>query len=270
VRILAGIPTRLRNTSGKIAQTLATVVDDVFVVSQGAEVWVDEGTDLSKIHVQEYPENFGVIPARNEILRVAFQGDYDIVIQSDDDISFREATIRRMIEILDEFPTIGAITSESRAYFNWNKDVRSTRPFLLTPCAAQLWAARVPIMREIGLMEVPYLEDREHGCRLWKSGYPVVELHETIDLAHNPFISRTNVSSKIGGQNEEHEGDIHSGLKAGIEEMNLRHGDIVNLKYLGIRGRSFTSRYNWPRMIEYVDRRFGKILGYADSKGRVL
>jgi hypothetical protein len=193
-----------------------------------------------------------------------------IVVQSDDDVAFKPETIEAMLTILKENPTIGAVTSESRAYFNWNKDVTCTRNFIVTPCAAQLWAARVDIMEEIGPMEVPYLEDREHGCRLWKAGYAVVAVHDNIGICHNPFIARTNVEGKQGGQQETHGGDKHAGLKAGIEEMNRRHSDIVTLKYMGLHGRSFMSRYKWPIMLKCVTDRFGYALDYEDSKGRKL
>jgi len=270
-RVLSGIPTRKRSTSGKIAQILAQVSDDVFVVSQAAETYCDPSFPyLDRIHVEEFPENFGVIPARNEILKRAHDGGYDFVVQSDDDVAFKVETIEAMITILRDNPSIGAVTSESRAYFNWSKDMESSQKFILAPCAAQLWAARVRIMDEIGPMEVPYLEDREHGCRLWKAGYAVVALHDTISLSHNPFISRTNVTGKQGGQQETHDGDLHAGLKAAIDEMNRRHGDMLKLTYEGAKGKSFRSRYNWNFMLKCVIDRFGYLLDYSDSRGRIL
>lgn len=273
MKILAGIPTRKRSTSGKIAQTLAEVADDVVIISQGAETWCDANYGrLDRIHVVEYPENFGLVPARNEILKFAVDGGYDYVIQSDDDIFFTSEIVELMVEIIQKYPTLGGLASEPRAYFNWNKDVECTLPFLLAPCTPQFWISRTEILTEVGPWSLPYLEDREHGCRLWKAGYPLGQLHVSLDYTHNPFIARTNTENKAveGGQEEQIGEEKHAGLKKAIEYMQEHHSDVMMIKYMGLSGRSFMTRYDWNRLLEFPTKRFGKVLGYADSKGRFL
>lgn len=266
MKVLGGIPTRMRSSSGKIADTLAEVCDDVFVVSQSAIC----NYSKPNVTVLEYPQNFGLVPARNEILK--FGKDYDIIIQSDDDLSFTSELINELITVLIDNPTIGAICSISRAYWNWNKEVTSTKPFVLSPCTPQLWAARVSILKEVGPWTLPFLEDREHGCRMWRAGYACVQLHKGIRYTHNPFVARTNVEGKqtSGGQEEGVGEERHAGLKKAIEFMNANYSDLVSIKYLGIKERTFSTRYNWNNLMKGVVKRFGLVLDYEDSKGRRL
>lgn len=266
MKILAGIPTRMRNTSGRIADVLAEVCDTVVVISQGATC----NHTKPNVDVLEKDVNFGLVPARNAILDYALAGGYDVVLQSDDDLFYHPATVEVLIQELLDNPNVGTICSASRAYFNWSKEVGSNKNFVLSACAPQFWAARTEILRQVGYWTLPYLEDREFACRLWKLGYPTVQLHKTLDLAHNPFMSRTNDATKKGGQPEELEAtDKHAGLKKAIDYMNEHHPDVVKMKYLGQHGRSFMTRYNWDAMIKCVLEK-KHYLGYEDQKGRIL
>jgi glycosyltransferase involved in cell wall biosynthesis len=263
MRILAGIPTRLRSTSGKIADILAEVCDEVVIISQGATCVHNS----NKVTIVEKDVNFGLVPARNAILDYAVEHSYDIVIQSDDDLAYYPKTVEALIKEIVDNPTLGAICSESRAYFNWGKDVHTTKNFILSPCSPQLWAARTSILTEVGYWTCPFLEDREHGARMWKSGYAIGQLHISLDLAHNCFISRNTDSKKSGGQTED---SGRTGLSKAIEYMQSTHRDIIRIGGIDADHRKFMTRYNWPWMVKLVTDRFGKVLGYEDSKGRIL
>jgi glycosyltransferase involved in cell wall biosynthesis len=261
MRILGGIPTRLRNTSGKIADVLAEVCDEVIVVSQGAEVHANS----SKVKILERNVNYGLVPARNCIAQYAIVHDFDIIIQSDDDLAYRPEIVEAMVKEVVDNQTLGTIASSSRAYFHWSEKLQSTKNFVLSPCGAQLWAARTAVMAEIGPWTLEYLEDREFGARLWKSGYAIGNLQIDINLTHNPFIARTGNSD--GGQ--EKSGRDERLYEALVEFASL-HGDIVTSITMGSSNRTFTTRYDWNKMIQYPIKRFGKVLGYSDSRGRTL
>lgn len=266
MKILAGIPTRLRDTSGKIADVLAQVCDTVLVVSQGAKVY----SNSSKVVVAEKDVNFGLVAARNAILRYAVDNNFDIVIQSDDDLKYSPEVVEALIrEVLDN-PTLGSIASSSRAYFNWNKEVGSNKNFVLSQCAPQLWASRTSILQEIGEWKLEYLEDREHGIRMWKAGYAIGLLHTSLNYTHNPFIARTSTNDEVGGQEK---GMIrYERLSKAIAYMNEHHGDVVSIKQspFGVKGRTFSTRYDWSKLLSYPVKRFEYSMGYEDAKGRRL
>lgn len=262
MKILGGIPTRLRSTSGKIADILAEVCDEVVVISQGATVHADSG----KIVVIEKDVNFGLVPARNAIADYAVEHDFDIMIQSDDDLSYRADVVEAMVKEIIDNPTLGTIASSSRAYFHWSEKLKSTKNFVLSPCAAQLWAARTSVIAEIGEWELEYIEDRDYGAKLWKSGYAVANLQISIDMTHNPFIARTGIS--MGGQEKE---GREEKLYDALCKLSDRHGDIISSITMGGEGkRTFSTRYNWLKMLTYPIKRFGYALGYKDSRGRKL
>jgi hypothetical protein len=266
MKILAGIPTRLRTTSGIAADVLSTVCDEVLVVSQGA---VCHST-AKNVVVHEKDVNFGMIPARNYILQYAIDNNFDLVFECDDDVKFPKSVMMIMIEILRSNPTLGAISSESRAYFNWNKDVECTRDFLLAPCPAQLWGMEVKKVKELGLLTVDYLEDREYGLRMWKNGYAVGQVHVSLDQTHNPFIARTMKQEKEGGQATGEK--RYKALGEAISTVVSMYPDLVTLRQseFGKGGRTFSTRYNWSKLLSYPINRFGYSLGYEDSKGRRL
>lgn len=266
MKTLAGIPTRLRNTSGQIADQLTEVCDEVMVVSQGATV----NSKQSNVTIVEKDVNFGLVPARNYILQYAIDHDFDLVIECDDDIKFSSNVVRAMKVVLEENPTLGSISSASRAYFNWDKDTSCSQNFILAPCPAQLWGMRVKTVKEIGLMEIDYLEDREYGLRMWRKGLPVGMLHINLELTHNPFVARTTKTESDGGQASGMK--RYEALGKAIEELKSRYPDLITLKQspFGVKGRTFSTRYNWARMLSYVVARSGYALNYYDSKGRRL
>lgn len=264
-KILGGIPTRGRSTSGRIADVLAEVCDEVVVISQGAVC----NYTAENVVVLERDPNWGVVNARNAILDYAIDNNFDYMIESDDDISYPPETISAMLDEIIDDPHIGAISSASRAYFNWAKDTKPNKNYILSACATQLWAARTRIMKQVGYFSLPHLEDREHGCRMWKCGYPIVQLHIDISYAHNVFIPRTS-KKKYGGQEEKvGETDQYEDLKKSIDFMNKRHSDVVWMKFLGLKGRSFQTRYNWETMLQYAILA-KNCLGYKDARGRYL
>jgi glycosyltransferase involved in cell wall biosynthesis len=263
MKILAGIPTRLRNTSGRIAEVLAQVCDTVLVVSQEATCF----SSLQNVIIHEKDVNFGLVAARNYILDYAAHNNFDLVIQSDDDLKYTPEVVEAMIKEIVDNPTLGAIASSSRAYFNWDKALEPNKNFVLSPCSPQLWAARTEVLQEVGPWSLEYLEDREHGARMWKLGYAIASLHISMELTHNPFIART--SSISGGQDKETRYDR---LGEAIRTMNQLHGDIVALNQApkGAGNRTFSSRYKWSEMIKFPVEKFGYALGYTDSRGRRL
>jgi len=266
MRVLAGIPTRLRNTSGIAAEVLASVCDEVLVVSQGAVC----SCHKENVTIHEEDINFGMIPARNSIFQYAINNNFDVVIQCDDDIKFTPSIVKFMIDCVCNDPTLGAISSESRAYYNWNKDVACTKDFLLAPCPAQLWGMEVKKIKELGLLSVDYLEDREYGLRMWSNGYAVGQLHISLKETHNPFIARTMKTESQGGQSTG--ATRYEALGKAISTVNELYPGLVTLRQseFGMKGRTFSSRYNWNGMISKVVERFGHSLGYQDSKGRRL
>ena len=263
MKILAGIPTRLRSTSGKIADVLAEVADEVLVISQGATCNHISG----KVRVVEYPVDYGLVPARNQILAYAIDHGFDVVIQSDDDLAYRSDVVESIIRQVVDNPTLGACASESRAYYKWNKEVECSKEFLLASCAPQLWAARTSVLEEVGPWSLPFLEDRDHGCRMWKAGYAIGQLHVSLAMTHNPFVARTS-AGKQGGQTEVIGGEMHSGLKKAIQFMKETYPDMLTINYLEGGNRTFSTRYKWERMISMVHERFGVCMGYQDSRGR--
>ena len=266
MKVLAGIPTRLRTTSGIAAETLAKVCDEVLVVSQGATC----RSTAKNVVVHEKDVNFGMIPARNYILQYAIDHNFDYVLECDDDIKFSEYIPELMVAILNDNPTLGAISSESRAYYNWNKDVSCSKSFLLAPCPAQLWGMEVKKIKELGLLTVDYLEDREYGLRMWKNGYAVGQIHTAIQDTHNPFIARTMKQESEGGQATGEK--RYKALGEAISTVVSLYPELVTLTQseFGMKGRTFSSRYNWSRMLSYPVARFGYALNYEDSKGRRL
>jgi hypothetical protein len=122
----------------------------------------------------------------------------------------------------------------------------------------------------VGPWTLPFLEDREHGCRLWKAGYAIGQLHVDLKITHNPFIARNDTAGKSGGQEEQSGEDRHVGLRNAIDIMNETYPEMVTIKYLGLPSRSFSTRYRWDWLQYYALKRFGKILGYEDSKGKSL
>jgi hypothetical protein len=89
-----------------------------------------------------------------------------------------------------------------------------------------------------------------------------------MSFTHNPFNPRTNFDKKTGGQVEINQGEKHAGLKKSIEYMQEEYADLLLIKYLGIQGRSFMTRYRWPKLLECVTRIHGHRHLYEDSKGR--
>jgi hypothetical protein len=267
MKILAGIPTRLRNTSGKIADVLAEVCDQVLIVSQGAVIEAHNVKD--NIYVTEKDVNFGLVAARNCILDYAVWNGFDIVIQSDDDLAFKADVAEALIKEVVDNPHLGAIASSSRAYFRWNEEVGSNKNWVLNSCPAQFWAARTEILTEVGKWKLEFLEDRDHGARMWKCGYPIALLHTTLAQTHNPFIARTQKSESSGGQEQ---GEIRQQrLQKAIDTLNEEHGDIVTAKIQPIGSpRTFSTRYKWDRMIASVRERWHGSIGYSDEKGRSL
>lgn len=266
IKILAGIPSKLRSTSGAIADILSESCSEVIVVSQGAKVYCHD----EKVHVIEKPVDYGLIPARNFILKYAIDRGFDYVIECDDDIKFDSEVPELMINTLIKYPTLGAISSSSRAYFNWDDHLNPTKPFVLSPCPSQFWAISVPLVNEIGPMMIDYLEDREYGARLWKNGRACVSLHVSIEYAHNQFIYRTSKSESDGGQlNEDYRYDK---LAEAIDEFLSYHGDICKITQAkrNAKGRTFSSRYDWNRMLKFVTDKYGFALDYDDSRGRRL
>jgi hypothetical protein len=266
MKILAGIPTRLRSTSGIAADIMAGLCDEVLVVSQGATCH----STARNVIVHEKDVNFGLIPARNYILEYSIHNNFDYVFECDDDLKFSRDVLPLMLNILRDNPTLGAISSASRAYFNWDKDTECNKNFLLAPCPAQLWGMRVDIVNELGPMDVDYLEDREYGLRLWSNGYAVGMVHTTLADTHNPFVSRVMKSESDGGQAT---GAVrYEALGKAITTVVNRYPNLVTLRQseFGAKGRTFSSRYNWARMLATVRERFGYSLDYKDSKGRRL
>lgn len=263
MRVLAGIPTRLRDTSGKIADVLAKVCDEVYVVSQGATV----NSISSNVTVVEKDLNYGLVAARNEILRYANEKEYDIVVQSDDDLKYNPDVIEALVQEILENPLLGAIASSSRAYFRWNEGNITNQNWVLNPCAAQLWAARRSILNEVGEWELEFLEDRYHGAKMWTLGYPIGLLHTSLSQTHNPFIARTQKGESSGGQEQ---GVVRQQrLQKAIETLNRDFGNIVTATIQPIgSSRTFSTRYRWDRLIQYVVDRWQYGVGYEDNRGR--
>lgn len=260
MKILAGIPTRCRDTSGKIADVFAEVCNEVVVISQGATV----KTNSEKVKVIEKDINFGLVPARNAIFDYAVENNFDIILQSDDDLAFKTPVVEALIKEIVDNKALGAIASSSRSYFHWDEDLHTTKNFVLMPCAPQLWAMRMDVLKEIGYWTLPHLEDREHGCRIWRAGYAIGALHIDISLTHNPFIAR-NSNDKIGGQINNDEA-----LDIAIKYMQDNYFDLLTIKRIQAKNRKFMTRYNWSNMLNFVRARFGESMGYSDTRGRML
>jgi hypothetical protein len=85
---------------------------------------------------------------------------------------------------------------------------------------------------------------------------------------HNPFNPRTNLSKKTGGQNELVTGIKHEGLQKSVAIMQEQYGDMLNIKYVGLPGKSISTRYKWGALLNCVYAKHGNRHLYKDSKGK--
>ena len=261
--IFGGVPTRKRRTAGKIADELSQVCDKVVVLSQGSEVYCNsEG-----ISIIERDENIGMMQARNELFQMATEYEADYIIQSDDDLSFKAHVLFKMVEIMESEPALGALSSCPRVYANWEKDIISSKPFLVFQCPTQLWVIRMKALEETGFLHLDVLEDIELGLRMWKKGWVLGKIHLGLDYVHNPFIARINKDEDSGGQPVEYRRKM---IPSSIKYMLDNHSDVV--QSMGIpnsKTRTYHARYDWYTMCSLAKERWGTI-GYQDSKGRFI
>src|SRR3972149_5065905 len=168
MKILAGIPTRRRSTAGKIADQLGPFADKVVVVSQGADVRVTR----SDIKIIERPE-LGICAPRNFLADLAIQGNYDLLLQIDDDVNFSDEVIKAILRNFAKFPRLGAISSDYRAGAHWNESLKANKEFRISGVASQLWAVSVPALANVmdRFLEPPFhidaLEDIRFSVKLW-------------------------------------------------------------------------------------------------------
>lgn len=271
MKILAGIPTRRRSTSGKIATQLAPYMDEILIVSQKAEV-----TSVpSNVHVTERPE-LGICAPRNYLAEWATKhAECDLLFQVDDDINFPDSVIENMIHIAAKYPQIGAISSDYRAGAHWSKELKSSTDFRIHGVASQLWAVSIPAL--IAVMDsydepaffIDALEDIRFSVKLWSLGYPVVRLHLGEKVTHSPFVARLSKTNEQGGQYIE---ERNASMEEAIEAMQPFCGSGQVLRFLKSNYKNpndirYRIGYNYAEMTIRSVNKHG-YMGYEDSKGR--
>jgi len=263
MKILGGVPTRLRSTGGAVADLLADVCDEVVVVSQGATVRCNK----KNVSLLERPVDIGMKRARNTIFEYADHVGAEYIFQSDDDLKFKPSVLELMLDIMQEEPSLGSLSSCPRVYANWEKDIECTKNFLVFQCPTQLWVVRRQAIVETGMLDIDVLEDIELGLRMWKKGWVLGKLHAGIEFVHNPFINRIGKGDEQGGQPESLR---QRELPNSVKYIWDNHKDILSTFAVATSGnRTYTARYNWSKMCEIAHNRWGDI-GYEDSKGRVI
>jgi GT2 family glycosyltransferase len=262
--IIAGIPTKRRATSVKVANQLAPVVDKVFIISQDADT---SGEKPDNVIVYEYDPNIGLAKARNIIVDIAQYEKADFMIQSDDDITFKPFLIEKMIEVMTEFPDLGALSSVSRVLRSWNKST-CTCPFMLHPYACQLYIMRMDVVNKIGMFTLGTMEDLEYSLRVWEIGYLVGRLHLDMKFTHNAFISRSTKTDSQGGQTISERSEI---LQDCLEYTCDKHSSLITYaKITDLEAGKFSIRYNWEELLRvYHDKHQYDSLGYNDGKRKL-
>jgi hypothetical protein len=266
MKILAGIPTRLRSGSGPLAEILARVCDEVLVVSQGATVKIQ--SEVNNINIIERDIDIGMKAARNTIFQYALDNGYDYCLQSDDDLKYSEAVVRNLIRIIANEPSLASISSCPRVYHNWEKDIVSSKDFTIFQCPTQLWIIRMEAIKEAGMLNIDVLEDIELGLRMWQFGWVLGKVHMTQDLTHNPVISRMGKGDNSGGQPE----SLRKFMMPASCEYIYRHNSNLLRFFRTARegsNRTYNAAYNWDAMCEKAKARWDTI-GYQDSKGRFI
>jgi hypothetical protein len=205
--------------------------------------------------------------ARNIIIEEAIGGNYDLVVQCDDDLKIYPAIVPKMTELLNEEPHLGTISSTPRQFQRWAKGISSSKPYLIAVAGAQFWATRIDVFKEVGDYDVNFFQDLQHGLKSWEAGWISARFHIGYDLCHNPKISRMNKDFDQGGQpiftTDERQESIDYILKhhsAMITSMSRT--DIFS-------NRAYNARYNWKAMCQSALNRWGTI-GYEDSRGNVI
>jgi len=261
MRILGGIPSRLRHSSGKLADILAKVCDEVVIISQKATVECKS----SNIVVIEKDVNFGICNARTAIDEYAIANGFDLIVESDDDLSYKPDLVESLVREIVNNPTLGSCGAFSRMYFNWNKKETSNKNFILYAGNACLWCARVSALQEVGRWNCECAEDLDHGLKMWQKGLAVASLKTTLSQTFSMVSCQTDTLLEGGYDREDREQRMWKSLDT-IGE------DHANLVYIGAGNgnRRFSTRYNWSVMTQKVVDRFGYALEYEDSKGRKL
>ena len=266
MRIAGGILTRKRSSSGQIADVLSQVCDDVVVISSQATC----SHSSRNVTVVEQ-ESKGEIGARNDIRNFAIDGDYDFLIMSDDDVMYKPSSLRRLVEVVDNNPNLGALALPDRVTHFYNSRVKSNKPFVLFHVLPMIWCARVSVLKEIGSFMVNYAADLDYCARLWKSGYAVGLLIEDIQETCTPM-GVVNPSSRISHSGGLQDDSNETNLKRALAYISKNHSEVYRIErgYPGPGRNSYETIRNWPKMIKFCTDRFGLTMGYEDSSGRKL
>jgi hypothetical protein len=265
MKILGAIPSKLRSTSGSIADALAAVCDEVMVVSQGATV----SFKSQKVNVIEAGLDIGLKKARNIIAEYAIAKDFDITITSDDDLKFPQKVLDYILDIMQD-TRIASASSCPRVYQNWNKEITSSKPYIVSTHPSQLYAIRTSVLEDIGQYRLETMEDIELGLRMWKYGFPSVRVHTPDDatMTHNPFIARSTKGNEKGGQTEN---DLKMHLNPSIKYIRDTYPKFVtNCITNAAKPYFYSFRYNWGEIMEVCRKRYGIRIGYYDSKLRIM
>jgi len=263
MRILGGVPTRRRNTGGRVADWLSTVCDEVLVISQDADVVYSS----PRVIVVERDANIGMMAARNEIFDYGIKKGFDVIVQSDDDLAFQPIVLNFLVSQIEEFPWIGSISSCPRVYMNWEKDLVTSHGFTVFQCPTQLWAVRAQAIKESGTLRIDVLEDIELGLRMWQNGWVLTRAHGFKNIFHNPVVSRIGKGDDSGGQPESLRKSL---MPFSVDYIYEHHKNILSMFSISTDPRrTYMARYNWREMCKLAHDRWGDI-GYSDSKGRII
>ena len=272
MKVLAGIPTRRRSTAGRAAMQVSTFVDKVVIVSQKAEI-----TSIPSNGEVIERQELGICAPRNFLADLAIQGNYDLLLQIDDDVNFSDEVIKAILRNFAKFPKLGAISSDYRAGAHWNESLKANKEFRISGVASQLWAVSVPALANVmdRFLEPPFhidaLEDIRFSVKLWHLGHPVVRLHMGEGVTHSPFVARLSKTNEQGGQ---YISERNASMEQAIEEMQPFCGHDQVLRFLNVNDKDpdnlkYRIGYNYNEMTIRSINSHG-YMGYSDSKGRVF
>jgi hypothetical protein len=275
MRALLGISTRDRDTSPRVFIPIAPLFEHILVVAQGdcgnfANIPPEVAAKLEVIY--QAPS---LAASRNRIFQYALDNDYEVVVQSDDDIRLKLPAAEYMLQLILQEPSLGSVSvAQDFLWVFGDRTITCSKPWLIAPWNGQFWGMRVETLRTE--LEPPYtrgevLDDVDFGMRLWQRGLATVRLHRGRDDYCVAIMPRTTTGyrPRTGGQPLIDR--IHY-IRSTYKEVRQRwYPDfITKLEYRLVKEDvKIDIRYNWSNMIKTHIDRWGNI-GYEDSKGRKM
>lgn len=255
MKVLIGIPTRKRPFVLNLAKQLASYGDVVLAAEQ------DTWTGYPQLHCEVLEVEHGLALARNTIFKRAIAGNYDVVVECDDDVKAAAKTLDNFFGKINELMPQGvaSVSSKARIYEFWDGPSRSNKDYEVIPRLQQLWAIRVDVVEKLGFFDLDTLEDVEYSLRLLAEGHVPVQIASK-GMIHGHAVQR-NKAEEMGGQSV---AERLSLLDDAIDICNERY------RFAGIKRKgegSFSCKLDWKWIKEHLEISGGLGLGYEDKRG---